>query len=63
MAGGGIEYKFNPSWAVKAEYQFISLERGDDYRTLNYSTDGRSEVNTFRVGVNYFLNGDYNPLK
>ncbi|MGC1586269.1 MAG: outer membrane beta-barrel protein, partial [Rhodomicrobium sp.] len=25
VAGGGIEYKINPAWSVKGEYQYIDL--------------------------------------
>ncbi|HZV21755.1 MAG TPA: outer membrane beta-barrel protein, partial [Hyphomicrobiales bacterium] len=24
--GGGVEYRFNPTWSIKGEYQFISLD-------------------------------------
>ncbi|MGO8778119.1 MAG: outer membrane protein [Rhodomicrobium sp.] len=53
VAGGGIEYKLAPAWSVKAEYQHIEATS----ETPNYGLD------TFRVGVNYFVGGVYEPLK
>ena len=53
VAGGGIEYKLTPAWSVKAEYQHIEATS----ETPNYGLD------TFRVGVNYFVGGVYEPLK
>ena len=65
VVGGGVEYKFNPAWSVKAEYQLIDLDAGD----LNGAgpLDGsqfsdRSELNTFRVGLNYSLGHGFGPL-
>jgi outer membrane immunogenic protein len=65
VVGGGVEYKFNPAWSVKAEYQYINLD-ASDWGTvplnLNPYTD-RSEVNTFRVGLNYAVgHGGFGPL-
>ncbi len=62
VAGGGIEYKINPSWSLKAEYQYLSLDLDHAFKDegLNKS---RYEVNTFRVGVNYFVDKQYVPLK
>jgi outer membrane immunogenic protein len=53
--GAGIEYKFNPRWSVKGEYQFISLDASDPAGAgpLGLTGGDRSEVNTFRVGINY----------
>jgi outer membrane immunogenic protein len=61
VAGGGIEHKFNPSWSVKAEYQFISLD-SDDSKKFG-SSDDNLEINTVRVGLNYHLGHGYEPLK
>ena len=48
-AGGGVEYKFNPSWSVKAEYQRVDFS--EDHEDAS--------ADTFRVGVNYFVGGSY----
>ncbi len=65
--GAGVEYKFNPAWSVKAEYQYIDLDAGnwDGAGPLNgnFPYSDRSEINTFRVGVNYHLGqGGFGPL-
>jgi outer membrane immunogenic protein len=66
VVGGGVEYKFNPAWSVKAEYQFIDLDASDlnGAGPLNGSAfSDRSELNTFRVGLNYSLGrGGFGPL-
>jgi outer membrane immunogenic protein len=64
VVGGGVEYKFNPAWSVKAEYQYINLDASNlnGAGPLNGSAfSDRSEVNTFRLGVNYAL-GHGGPL-
>ena len=64
VAGGGVEYKFNPSWSTKVEYQYINLNAQDDsVGRLGDGEWGRSRVNTFRAGVNYFVGNVYEPLK
>jgi outer membrane immunogenic protein len=65
VAGGGVEYKVSPAWSVKGEYQFLSLDATDtDVTSLTGSDNDRSEVHTFRVGLNYhFGKGGYDPLK
>ncbi len=67
VVGGGIEYKFNPAWSVKAEYQYIDLDASDLYGAGplngNFPYSDRSEVNTVRVGVNYAVGrGGFGPL-
>jgi outer membrane immunogenic protein len=65
VVGGGVEYKLAPAWSVKAEYQFLSLDASDQNgagRLGDFDFD-RSEVHTFRVGVNYFVGNGYEPLK
>jgi outer membrane immunogenic protein len=66
VVGGGVEYKFNPAWSVKGEYQFIDLDASNlnGAGPLNGSIfSDRSEINTFRVGLNYTLgNGWFGPL-
>jgi outer membrane immunogenic protein len=62
VLGGGVEYKFNPAWSVKGEYQFISLDANDAVGPLGFTGGDRSEVNTFRIGVNYHFGQGYGPL-
>ncbi len=69
VVGGGVEYAISPTWSLKAEYQFIDL--GKD--TLSADSvvpavflaqlDANHTYNTVRVGVNYHLLPDYEPLK
>jgi outer membrane immunogenic protein len=65
VAGGGVEYKLSPAWSAKAEYQFLSLDANDANGAgrLGDAESGRTEVHTFRVGVNYFVGSGYEPLK
>lgn len=64
--GGGVEYKFNPAWSVKGEYLFIDLDASNlnGAGPLNGSPfSDRSQLNTFRVGLNYaFGQGWIGPL-
>jgi outer membrane immunogenic protein len=66
VAGAGVEYKITPSWSAKAEYQYFDLgEHGGLNNTgpLDDAYSGRTQFSTFRVGVNYFVGGGYDPLK
>jgi outer membrane immunogenic protein len=65
VAGGGVEYKFNPSWSAKAEYQYLDLDATDAAGAgrLGDGALDRTQVNTVRVGLNYFVGGGYDPLK
>ncbi len=64
VAGGGVEYKINPSWSAKAEYQYIDLDANDSAGGLGSGRNSdSSKVNTFRVGVNYFVGSTFEPLK
>jgi len=65
VIGGGVEYKFNPAWSVKAEYQFISLDASDPLGAgpLGFTNGDRSEVSTFRIGVNYHFGQGFAALK
>jgi outer membrane immunogenic protein len=65
VAGGGVEYKIAPAWSAKAEYQFLSLDASDPNGAgpLGVGSGDRTEVHTFRVGVNYFFGRGYAPLK
>ena len=54
--GAGVEYRLNPAWSLKGEYQFISLDASDisGAGPLSGSYYGdRSEINTVRFGLNY----------
>lgn len=64
-AGGGIEYKFNPAWSLKAEYQYIDLGSQKLTDTLGATTNSLdTNFQTARVGLNYrFGGGGYEPLK
>lgn len=65
VAGGGVEYAFNPSWSVKGEYLFLGINKtyavcGPGAATAagstfcsNHNIEG---VHTFKVGVNYHFN-------
>jgi outer membrane immunogenic protein len=64
VAGGGLEYKLSPSISAKAEYQFLSLDASNSTtQALGINGTDRSEIHTFRVGVNYFVGSGYEPLK
>jgi outer membrane immunogenic protein len=71
VVGGGVEYKINPAWSVKAEYQYINL--GSDHLSGQFTnivpvhnarTDDIDHMyNTVRVGLNYHIGPSYEPLK
>jgi outer membrane immunogenic protein len=65
VLGGGIEYKLNPSWSVKGEYQFISLDASDPSGAgpLSLTGSDRSEVHTVRAGLNYSFGHGFEGLK
>jgi len=59
VVGGGLEYKFNPSWSLKGEYQYLNLGSDplngvvpDTPVTLTTS-DIANTFHTIRVGLNY----------
>lgn len=66
--GGGVEYKISPAWSLKAEYQYIDLGTakltGTDTTGVGVSTNAvDTNFHTARVGLNYRLGRDYEPLK
>ena len=74
VLGGGVEYKFNPSWSLKAEYQYLNFGKNDP--ALISGGDGSPATasavgfnigddafHTVRVGVNYWVSPTYTPLK
>lgn len=63
--GGGIEYKLNPAWSLKLEYQYINFGSETLTDSLgNTATPQDTSLQTARIGVNYhFGSGGYVPLK
>lgn len=66
--GGGVEYAFSPSWSVKGEYLYIDL--GSDRISgspgagiIATTTDIDHTFHTVRLGLNYHLHREYEPLK
>ncbi len=69
VLGGGLEYKINPVWSVKAEYQYLNFGKNDMcgggscFSDANNAGSQKSDdYHTVRVGINYHFN-DYIPLK
>ena len=74
VLGGGVEYKFNPSWSLKAEYQYLNFGKHDPAlvsgprgapatMAADANVVGDDAFHTVRVGLNYWLNPVYLPLK
>ena len=74
VLGGGIEYKFNPSWSLKAEYQYLNFGKNDPTLVCDgcgapATISGDENVvrddafHTVRVGLNYWVKPAYQPLK
>jgi outer membrane immunogenic protein len=78
VLGGGLEYKFSPSWSLKAEYQYLNFGKNDAALVPNadyYPTTppssaaadsykiGEDAFHTVRVGLNYWINPAQAPLK
>ncbi len=63
--GAGVEYLINPSWSLKAEYQFFEFNTFQLVIPASGNTyDDRFTAQTFKVGFNYhFCGGGYQPLK
>jgi outer membrane immunogenic protein len=62
--GGGLEYKLNPAWSVKAEYQFFDF--GTERLTLPSDGDrydNNLTIHSVKAGVNYHFIPAYEPLK
>ncbi len=60
VVGGGAEYKFNPSWSAKAEYQYLNLGQENHWAK---TTKEDFEVSTVRLGLNYHVGRGYEPLR
>jgi outer membrane immunogenic protein len=68
--GGGWEYKFSPTWSVKAEYQYINLGRNDPilsgFNICPFAAPLKcpdDAYHTVRVGINYHFGTGYVPLE
>jgi len=76
VVGGGVEHYILPGWSVKAEYQYLDL--GSDKlsafagpTTLTAASTGNASgsldaehtYHTVRIGLNYHILPDYQPLK
>ncbi len=68
VLGGGVEYKFTPAWSVKAEYQYLNFGQNDACGSGSCFSAGAGEqkddaYHTIRLGVNYHVLPEYEPLK
>jgi len=65
VVGAGAEYKLTPVWSVKGEYQYIDLDASNPNGAgpLGEGRNLRSQIDTFRIGVNYFFGPGFDPLK
>jgi outer membrane immunogenic protein len=70
VLGGGIEQKLTPAWSIKAEYQYIDLGSTRLTGTApalggigTFTNDIDTNFHTVRVGLNYKVGQDYEPLK
>ncbi len=69
--GGGYEYKINPAWSVKGEYMHSGFGINTLYDSSSPTCSSSSPcplkdgltLDTVKLGVNYFVNGGYVPLK
>jgi outer membrane immunogenic protein len=66
--GGGVEYKINPAWSLKAEYQYInfidvSLNGVVPSTVGTHSSNYDFDFHTVRAGLNYHFGSTYEPLK
>ncbi len=57
VLGGGLEYKLDPAWSLKAEYQYINLGKNDPTTgsgiTQSFWKVNDDAFNTARLGLNY----------
>jgi len=68
VAGGGVEYAFNPGWSIKGEYLFLGIDKtyavcGPGAASAAGSTFCSSHniegIHTFKVGLNYRFSSQY----
>jgi outer membrane immunogenic protein len=57
-AGGGVEYKFNPSWSTKVEYLYTNVSGNNQNNWFNTgasinNVNNKTQFNTVRAGINY----------
>ena len=74
VLGGGVEYRFNPSWSLKAEYQYLNFGKNDPglvsgprgappTMAADLNTVSDDAFHTVRVGLNYWISPATVPLK
>ena len=72
--GAGFEYKFNPAWSAKVEYQYLNFGKNVpvDSAGIAYTNIAAGPVgakadddafHTVRIGLNYQFVPGYTPLK
>lgn len=69
--GGGLEYKINPSLSLKAEYLHFdfgsvtnSVQHGGQCPSASPCPfNDKLSIDTAKIGLNYFVNSRYEPLK
>jgi opacity protein-like surface antigen len=67
-AGGNVEYLISPGWSFKAEYLFFDLSNNSngccfDGTNIFRLFDRELQVDTVKVGFNYFFHPDHVSLK
>ncbi len=72
VLGGGLEYKINPAWSVKTEYQYLNFGKNDVcgggvatcFSDPNYAGSQKDDdYHTVRLGLNYYVSPGREPLK
>ncbi len=65
--GGGVEYKLNPSWSLKAEYLHFDFGTGTlvlhPGPGLTEPFPSKFAMDSVKAGINYFVVPGYEPLK
>ncbi len=64
--GGGLEYKLTRTLTMKAEYLYFDLDNSNFSCCLSSSSgkvDDNITANTFRLGLNFYLNDLRSPLE
>jgi opacity protein-like surface antigen len=64
--GGGIEYKFGPSWGAKVEYRHFDFGNFNETLItprLDSRFDRSLTADAVTVGINYYVGSVYTPLK
>jgi outer membrane immunogenic protein len=61
--GGGLEYKMNPSWSMKAEFQSFTFDDVALRPDATHVVKDEYTVNAFKFGLNYFVGRGYESLK